>query len=42
MACRGEWDRGGCEAAGDGTTNCLVKAFQFGKVGNAKKRKPSR
>ena len=25
----------GREAAGDGTTSCSVKAFQFGNIGNA-------
>ena len=28
-------DRGGREAAGDGTTGCSVEAFQFGEIGSA-------
>ena len=32
-----EW-RGGRKVASDGTTSRSVKAFQFGKVGNAKKK----
>ena len=32
---------GGREAAGDGATSRSLKAFQFGDVGNAMKRKPS-
>ena len=29
------------QAASDGVTSCSVKAFQFGNVGNTKKRKPA-
>ena len=32
---------GGQEVAGDGATGRSVKAFQFGNIGNAYKRKPS-
>ena len=37
-----KWDRGRREAAGDGATSHPVKAFQFGDIGNAYERKPSR
>ena len=33
-------ERGGREAAGDGASGRLIKAFQLGNIGNAKKRKP--
>ena len=35
-------DRGGREAAGDGATGRSTKAFQFGEIGSAKERKPSK
>ena len=37
---RGEKDRGGREAAGDGSTNRSVKAFLLGNLGNAENWKP--
>ena len=36
-----KWDREIREAAGDGATSRLVKMFEFGKIDNVKKRKPS-
>ena len=32
-----KWDKGGREAAGDGTTSCSVKAFHFDDISTPKK-----